>query len=271
MCVYGFLHRFRFFKDSVDEALKLQFCENSVEFCLVGFYFLQFVEFEFDGYVRLDGCKEEGHADVINMFFYFFLQFSLDFIDAVDEFIHTTELVDEFHGGLLTYTGAAREIVSRVAHECQEVDDLKWGRDVILFRYLLWSHYFIASSVAWTIDVDVVADQLSVVFIGGEHIGFDADGISFFSQSTDNVVCLVAVNLNDGYVVGFQNILDDGDCFSDVFRCLFTLCLVGRECLIAKRRPVRVECHADVCGLLFGEHLVEGIDEAHDGRRIQPF
>ena len=38
--------------------------------------------------------------------------------------LHRTKLLDEFGGSLLAHTGTTGEIVGRVAHQCQQVDDL---------------------------------------------------------------------------------------------------------------------------------------------------
>ena len=116
-----------------------------------------------------------------------------------------------------------------------------------------------------TIDADVVGNQLSVVLVGGEHKGRYADGICLFGQSTDDIVGFETVNLYDGNVVCLQNLLDDGNRRADVFRSLFTLRLVGRKSLVAEGGAMRIEGHADVCGLLFGEHLIECVDKAHNG------
>ena len=37
---------------------------------------------------------------------------------------------------------------------------------------------------------------------------------------------------------------------------------------MAKRSAVRVKGHTDMSGLLFGEHLFQGVEETEDGRDI---
>ena len=46
-----------------------------------------------------------------------------------------------------------------------------------------------------TVDLHMITHQLPIVFVRGEHIGIDADGISFFGQCANNVIGLVTVYL----------------------------------------------------------------------------
>ena len=77
--------------------------------------------------------------------------------------------------------------------------------------------------------------------------------------------------MQDRDAVSLEQILDDRHGLADIFRCLFTLSLIRREGLAAEGGSMRIEGHTDMGGLLFGEHLVEGIQEAHNGTRIQTF
>ena len=120
-----------------------------------------------------------------------------------------------------------------------------------------------------TVNEYIVAYQLSVVLIGCQHIGFNTDGTGFFGQSTNYIIGLETIYLQDGYAVCFKQIFNDGNCLSDIFGCFFALGFVGRESLAAEGRTMWIECHADMGRFLFGEHLVQCVQESHDSTRIQ--
>jgi len=65
-------------------------------------------------------------------------------------------------------------------------------------------------------------------------------------------------------------LFDDRYRFLNVFGCGFPLRLVSGESLVPKGKSM-VECHANICGILFCEHLVEGVAKAHDGRCVEAF
>ena len=52
------------------------------------------------------------------------------------------------------------------------------------------------------VDEDVGADKLTIVFVGGEHVGGNAFGASLGGQGADNVVGLETIDLQHGYVHG---------------------------------------------------------------------
>ena len=118
--------------------------------------------------------------------------------------------------------------------------------------------------MAWAEDEDVVAHQLTVVFVGREHVCLHAGFASFRGERADDVVSLEAVYLQHGDVHRRDDVLNNRYRGADVLGRGFALRLVRRECLVAEGLAM-VERHADVRGLLFGEYLVERVHEAHDG------
>ena len=180
------------------------------------------------------------------------------------ESFDTTKLVDEFHGSLFADTRTAREVVSTVTHERQDVDDLLGLTDAILGFYLFLTNHLIVSALLRTVHIDIRADKLAVVFIGCEHIGLIAGLACLGGNGADDIIGLEAFSLKDRNMVGFQNLLDDRHTLADVFRCGFTLGFVGREGLMAEGFTA-IESHADMCGLFFRQYLVKSVTEAHDG------
>ena len=116
---------------------------------------------------------------------------------------------------------------------------------------------------------DVVAHKLSVVLIGCQHIGVYTDGTGLFSQRTDDVISLETIDLQDGNAVGIEQVFNDGNSLTDVFGRLLTLCLILWKSLATERGSVGVESHTDVRRLLLGEHLVQGVEESHNGAGVE--
>ena len=109
--------------------------------------------------------------------------------------VYVAKLCYELRGGLLTDTWTAGEVVGRVAHERQEVDDLGRGVDAIFCCHLFGPHLLVASTVAWTEDEDVGCHELTIVFVGREHVGLYACGAGFRGERAYHVVGLEAVGL----------------------------------------------------------------------------
>ena len=121
------------------------------------------------------------------------------------------------------------------------------------------------------IDFHMVTHQLTIVLIRCQHICIDSIGTCLSGECADDIVCLESIDLEDRYSIGLKQVFDDRNSLSDIFWSLLALSLVGRECLAAEGWSVGVEGHANMGGLFFCEHLVEGVEEAHDGTCVQPF
>ena len=271
LLIYNFLRSLTFFKNSVCKAFHLQFKQQFAQFVLVWFHEFQSFHIELDGDIGFDGCQEVTHLDVLHMFFHFLAKLAFDFWRAGQQLIDAAKFINEFGGCFLTNSWTAREVVGRVAHQGQQVNDGHGGGDIVFLAYLFGAQCFIATSVSGTIDENIVANQLSVVLIGCEHIGFYTDGTCFSCYGSDDVISLEAIHLQDGNAICFQQIFDDGNGFADILWRFFALGFIGRKGFAAERGAMRVEGHTDVGWLLFGEHLVEGVQKAHYGTCVQAF
>ena len=204
------------------------------------------------------------------MLLHLFLQGTLQLVRALKQFIHRVEVGDEFRGRLLAHTRTAREVVGRVAHQCQQVDDLEWGGDAIFLAHLCWAHHLVATTMARTIDLHFLSDQLPIVLVGRQHKRlYSFDGIGLFCQCTHHIVGLVAIHLQHRYAIGSQQFLDDGNGLFDVLGCGFALGLVGRKLLAAEGGAMGVEGHAKILGLLLFNHLLQGVHKADDGTCVE--
>ena len=122
-----------------------------------------------------------------------------------------------------------------------------------------------------TIDEDMLANQLTVVLIWCQHESIDSIGTSLRGQGAYHIVSLESIDLKDGNPIGFQQVFDDGHGLTDILWRLLALGLVGREGLAAEGGSMGIEGHADMGGLFLREHLVQRVEEAHDGTCIQSF
>ena len=253
----------RFLYEFVQQTLKLQFGEDFGEACRVRLLKFQRVEVEVDRNVGSDGGKELRHAYIVNGSLHLLAQLALYLCRVLKYGVDASKLGDELGGSLRSHAGASGEVVGGVAHQCQEVYHLSRGVELVLLAHLLRSHRLVASAVTWAEDEDIVAHQLTVVFVGREHIGLHTGFASLRGKRADYVVRLEAVRLEHGDVHRRDDVLDDRYGGAYVLRCGFALRLVRRECLVAECLAV-VERHTDVRGLLLGEYLVERVHEAHN-------
>ena len=251
----------------IEKTLKFQFGEDFGESGCVGLLNLQRVEIEFYRNVGAYGSQELRHAYVVDSRLDLFAQLAFNLGSRGEHVVDAAEFAYELGGGLRTHAGASREVVGRIAHQRQEVDDLSRGVEFVLGAHLVGAHSFVSAAVTWPEYEHVVAHQLAIVLVGREHIGRDAGSSSLGCERTDDIVSLETVHLQHRDVHSLNDALYDRHRSAYVFGCLLALCLVRRECLVAKRLAM-VERHTDMCGLLFGENLVESIDKSHHGRGV---
>ena len=124
--------------------------------------------------------------------------------------------------------------------------------------------------MARSVHKHVRLDELSIVLVGCEHIGFNLFFACFGGQSANDVICFKPLHLQDGDVHGLKNLLNDGHSGFDVFGCFLPLSFIGRKDFMAKSFPM-VESHSYIVGLLFVDDFLKGVAESHDGRSVQSF
>ena len=187
-----------------------------------------------------------------------------------EHIVDRPKLVDKLCSGLLAHTRTTRKVVGRVAHKCQKVDYLGWGRDTVSVFYFVHTYHIVASAMPWTIHVDVLSDKLTVVLVGRKHKGGNALAACQRCHRTDNVVRLEAIDLQDRYAHGFENLLYVGNRQLYVFWCFLSLCLILGECLVSEGETM-VESHGNVCGIFLCQHFVQRVAETHNSRCIHSF
>ena len=260
----------RFFKNFVGQGLELEFGEEGTQFFLVGFAKLQRIQIEFNRNVGSNRREEFRHPNIIDVRLYFLAQFSFDLVGMSQKIVDVAKLLDEFHGGFLANARTAREIVRRVAHQRQKVDDLVGIFDAIFRANLLRPHFFVAAAVTRTELENVVTNELSVVLVRCQHIGFNAHFPRFHRECANHVVGLEPIDLQARNVPRLKQLLDDWHRAFDVLGRFLALCFVLGKSLVAECFSV-VESHADMRRLFLGDNLVKRVHKAHHSRCIQPF
>ena len=124
--------------------------------------------------------------------------------------------------------------------------------------------------MSWPEDIDVVGHELSVVLVGCEHIGFHALAAGLCGKGANYIVGLESIDLQDGDVLGLEDVFDDGNAGLRILRRFLPLCLISREDFVSEGFTM-IESYSDVRGLFLGYHLVERVQESHDCRCVLAF
>ena len=176
------------------------------------------------------------------------------------------ELLDEFLGGLLPHPRATGNVVGGVAHQSQHVDDLEAIGEPVFCLHLFGAEEFgVLLAHAGAVHPHLRRHQLGVVLVGGHHEGVDALAVGLPGQCADDVVGLVSTDLQDGDVVGFQNLFNVGNGRANGLGRLFALGFVLGVRFVAEGGPRGVERHAQVGWPFLFEHLLQCVHETHDG------
>ena len=262
------LHFLRFFKNTLGERLKLQIGEDFIQFGIVWFFQFQIFHLELYRNIGSDGCQELRNFDILYGTLHFLAELAFHLGAVFYQSLYASKLVDEFDGCLLSNTRASREVVGRVTHQCQKIDNLEWGRDAVFLFNLSNAQLLVTTTMARSEHKYVVSYQLGIILIWCEHIGFYTHLACLQGNGTNDIIRLETIHLKNRNVISLQDILDDRYRELDVFRCLFSLCLIRRKSLVAEGFAM-VESHRNMGWLLLGEYLVEGIAEAHYTRSIK--
>ena len=160
-------------------------------------------------------------------------------------------LRDEFLRGLRADAGDAGDVVGGVAHEAEDVADLVAGLDLPLGEDLGHAEDFRAvAHAAGAIDFDALVDELAEILVGRDHERDEILRAGFPREGADDVVGLVAVELERGEIEGADEALDVGDGAAEVLGHFLALRLVGGELDVAGGGRGGVEDDGEMGGLL---------------------
>ncbi len=112
--------------------------------------------------------------------------------------------------------------------------------------------------------------ELTVILVGGHHVGVITLGGRARGQSAYHVVSFIAGHLDDRDAVALEYALYIRYGQSDVLGLLVALGFIGLKLLVAECAPVgRVETYCYVRGILLAQQIVKSVAEAKYGRRVE--
>ncbi len=232
----------------------------------------QGVGVEADGSVGDYGDQMVRQTDEVGVLGHLLLEGAFEGGGVGKQILYGAELVDELDGGLLAHTGTARDVVGGIALERKEVYDLTGRLYAVLLTDLFGAAHLESQTFERrTVHEHPVRDELSVVLVGGHHVGGESGLLGAARECSDDVVGLVAGHFDDGYAVGIEKTLDVGYGHGDVLGLLVASGLILGVLVMAEGAAVgRVEAYGYISGILLAEHILEGIAETEYRRGIHP-
>ena len=223
-----------------------------------------------DGHIGGDCGEELGEAYLPGIVGHFLAYCALYLGCVLNEVFDRMILLEELYGGLFAYAGATGDIVDLVAHEGKYVDHLQWRINLIFGAYIFNSaHLKLAATPTGSEDFHVGGDELSVILVGGHHVGGEAVLLRLVCECANDIVGLIAGHFNHGDAEAVQYFLDVGHGSLYVFGGCLALSLVALIRLVAECGSGRVEAHGYVGGILLLEHFEQGVEEAECRRGVE--
>ena len=133
----------------------------------------------------------------------------------------------------------AWDIVGSIAPKSQDVNHLARVAEAIVGLYLGWAHnLYPIATLALFVDAHSGGDKLTKILVGGDHIDVVALCGSLVGQGADNIVGLVALNLQHGDAHSRQNLLNIGHCSNDILGVSLRLALYSGKSWLRKLPPL---------------------------------
>ena len=254
------------------ECSEFEFFEQFGEAFHIRFFYFQFFFIEVDRNVSIYCSEFFRHHTLLCEVDDIFAHLAFQFIGISYEVLNGVVFSNQLRSVFLADARYSRNVIGSVAPESEYVDDLFWTSDAVFFANVFWSEHFCwFASFSRLINEDILTDELSEVFVWCHHESCEAFFFCFFSQSSDNVVGLVAFAFEDRYVESLYYFLDIRHRNLDVGRCLFTICLIIGEIVGAKSWCAEVEGDTYMSRFLVFQHFVQSVEKSHNSRSVETF
>jgi hypothetical protein len=162
-------------------------------------------EVEVEGHIAPEGDEFAAEGQGGGGFADLLAALALDLRGVGEEVVERAVLGDEFGGGLGTDAGNARDVVNRVAHECEHVDDLIGGEAGVGHEGVGGEELVLvdvedldASGLEELLEVFVVADEAD------EHVRVVA--LEAIDDGGGDIVGLEAFDADDGQPDGLERV-----------------------------------------------------------------
>ena len=174
--------------------------------------------------------------------------------------------------GLVTYPWQAGNVIHRITHHSQIINDLRRCLYLKLRLDFFYTPFFVAiSHPRGTEHKNIVRNQLSKILIRSHHIGHKSFLFSLFCQCPNDVISLISFLYNRWNIHGFKDTLNIRYCNANRLGSLLSVGLVLRKSLCPCHTPPFVKANCQIIWLLAFNHIKKRIGKSHNGRGIHPF
>ena len=215
--------------------------------------------------VGTDACQVTRHLElaVFDRLTQVFTDLALDLVGMPDEIVDVVVFGKPFGRCLWPALVDAGNIVGSVADEREVIDDLVCSHAESLHDAVTVGHGF-----AHGVDErDPVVDELRKILVTRRDQGFHACLLRFDGQGTDDVVSL-DVRLDDEWQPhGPDDRVQRLDLGTQIIRHWRTMRLVLAVDVVPECLARRIEDHADIVRVLFGNELAQHVDDTDNSSR----
>ena len=172
---------------------------------------------------------------------------------------------DELERRLFPDAGNAGDVVARVAHEALHVGHLRRGKAIGVIDALRVQPQAFGDALAGEDDLRLPAYQLQAVAVAREHIGVDTPLVGQARGGAQQVVRLIALQLADAHVHGFQHLPHQGQLGPELLRHGLAGRLVPVVERVAEGGGVHVHHHAQPVRAVIAQRLDQHAEKAVHG------
>ena len=232
-----------------------------MQLIVVGFLDFQQVHIEGDGHFLTDGGEPFALTNLLDILLHLFFECTFQLVGRSQQVLDAAEFLNELLCSFLPYPRTAGNVIDRIAHQSQHIDDLQRRLQSPLLLHFLNAENlcFVALADRRTIHLDAFRNELTEVLVGCHHVGFDALQVCLMREGSDDVISLIALHFEHRNTVCFENILDNWYGKANRFWCFFALSLILREGFMPESTTVRIESHTNMRWLPLCNHLLERI------------
>ena len=245
----------------VQQAAKLKLAEQLAQPVDVGLLAGQAVQFDLERHLAAQGRQFLGQTGQLAVVADPVAQLALDGVAVAEDVFEVVPLGDELHGCLLTHPGNARNIVGRVAHQGLDLDH-PGGLDAELGPHLFDADELVFHGVE---HGHPLGHQLHQVLVAGHQDDLGPVAVPAAGQGGQNVVGLIAGQLNGRNAVGCNDLFDTRDLLPQRVRHGLPVGLVVAVALVAKGLARRVKNDRQMARLIGVLDPLEHVHKAEDG------
>ena len=239
-----------------------------------GVGFRQFVVMFVERYVAIaeNGGEFFRHDTFILVGLDRLLHLAFQLMRVFQQVLHRAEFLDQFLGGYFAHTRKSRNVVDRIAHHPQEIDDLLRPFHAKPLEHFGHTPDFnpVAHSRRF-IDKDILRHKLRKIFIRRHHEYLIALLFGLLGNRPDKVVGFTSGQFDDWNVHRFENAVDVGDGQRDRFGRFAAVCFIFGVHFRANGTSIFIERDGQMIGLFSFDHIEERIHEPEDRRGIHSF